>query len=39
MQHHAAIELRETFVDVVGGDLEGGHGRHSTQSTPFVRHA
>ena len=26
VQHHAAIELRETFMDIVGGDLESGHG-------------
>jgi hypothetical protein len=31
VQHHAALEIGEAFVDVVGGDFEGGHGGYSTQ--------
>ena len=32
VQHHAAVELGEALVDIVGGNLQRWHDVHSTQS-------
>ena len=36
MQHQTAFELGKTFVDIVGGDLEGGHGGYSNHNPNFA---